>query len=251
MSNGIQFEKAEYESGNHCVICQNELQASYFKINNQTTCSSCADKAVSEHRLIQLRGGRLLPALLYGAGAAIAGAAIYAIIAFTTGFEFGLISILIGWMVGKAMMRGSQGVGSRKLQIAALALTYLSITGGYIPGLIQEFTKMPDTEVADDANLTPVAEGESESLSASAQGAEPTAAEPLTLTTVLFALVVTVGIAALVPFFALTTGVSGILGIIILGVGLMQAWKETKEQPFAVSGPFEIAAQEKSSEAHA
>src|SRR5262245_25233472 len=147
MSDGIQFEKAQYASGSHCVQCQNPLQGSYFRLNNATVCPNCAEKARLDHLLQQSQSGGLLRALLFGLGAAIAGAVIYGAIAVLTGYEFALIAIFIGWMVGKAMMRGSRGTGGRRLQMAAVVLTYLSITAGYVPSIVKELMNAPITKV--------------------------------------------------------------------------------------------------------
>jgi hypothetical protein len=125
------------------VVCQNPLRGSYFRLSENTLCSSCAEKARLDHQVHLSHGGGLLRAIVFGLAAAIAGAAIYAIVAVLTGYEFALIAILIGWMVGRAMMHGSRGMGARRLQVAAVLITYLSITAGYIPGILQALANPP------------------------------------------------------------------------------------------------------------
>jgi hypothetical protein len=70
-------------------------------------------------------------ALVYGVGAAIVGAIGYAIIGLS-GFMVSIVTIGIGWLVAKAMMTATKGVGGRQYQIAAVALTYLSASCGEI-----------------------------------------------------------------------------------------------------------------------
>src|SRR5262245_56758581 len=113
MSGEIQFEKAQFASGDHCVVCQNPLHGTYFRLNGNTVCSSCAEKAKYDYQLHQAQSGWLGRAVLFGLGAAVAGAIIYGLIAVVSGYEFALIAIFIGWMVGKAMVRGSRGKGGR------------------------------------------------------------------------------------------------------------------------------------------
>ncbi len=72
-------------------------------------------------------------ALLYGALAAVAGAAVYAAISMT-GFMVSIVAIGIGYVVAKAMMTASRGIGGQRYQIAAVALTYFSCTFGSLAG---------------------------------------------------------------------------------------------------------------------
>ena len=61
-------------------------------------------------------------ALAYGIGAAVAGLVGYALIAILLqGWVISYMSIGVGWIVGTAMIKGSNGVGGRRYQIAAAA----------------------------------------------------------------------------------------------------------------------------------
>ena len=72
----------------------------------------------------------LLPiAVLYGAGAAIAGALGYAIIGLS-GFMVSIVAIGMGWLIAKAMMAATKGIGGQPFQIAAVILTYFSVSLG-------------------------------------------------------------------------------------------------------------------------
>ena len=74
-------------------------------------------------------------ALLYGAVAAVAGAAAYATISMT-GFMVSIVAIGIGYVVAKAMMTATRGIGGRPYQIAAVVLTYFSCTLGSLAGAL-------------------------------------------------------------------------------------------------------------------
>jgi hypothetical protein len=238
MSTEIQFEKAEFSSGEHCILCQNRLQSPYFRLNGSTVCSSCAEKARFDHQFHQSQGAGLARSVLFGVGAAVVGAVIYGAIAVLTGYEFALIAIFIGWMVGKAMMRGSRGIGGRRFQVVAVLITYLSITAGYVPGIVKELINMEaKPESASEAGTaeapaTALAPTEAKAVS------NPGEAPPAAAGSLFVALGFVFGIAAIAPLINLTSGISGLIGVVIIGVGLMQAWKETQDQPFALSGPF-------------
>lgn len=132
------------------------------------------------------------------------GAGLYYAIAALTGFEFGLIAVLIGWVVGMAIMKGSGGKGGVPYQILAVALTYLAIAGTYLPYAMGALDSVDFTNI-------------------SAQ---------------IFIELVTVLILALaVPFLM---GFQNIIGLLIIGFGLYQAWKGTKKIEVNVMGPFDI-----------
>lgn len=227
MADGLQFDRAQFASGNHCTICQNPLQDSYFRLLQDTVCATCAEKARLDQQFRLEQGGGLLRAALFGIGAALLGSAIYGAVVLLTGYEFALIAILIGWMVGKAMMNGSRGVGGRRFQVVAVLITYLSITGGYVPSIVKELAKNQDQEKAK-GPAAKAAEQKPEQKDAAA------AAGP---GTVVLALAVLLGIAAIAPILN-AASVSGVIGLVIIAVGLGQAWKQTAETAFLIEGPF-------------
>lgn len=68
-------------------------------------------------------------ALAYGAAAAVVGAVAYGAIAMT-GFMVSIVAIGIGYVVARAMMTATGGMGGRPYQVAAVVLTYLSCNLG-------------------------------------------------------------------------------------------------------------------------
>ncbi len=58
---------------------------------------------------------------------------LYATFAIATGIIIGYISLAVGWMIGKAIMKGSGGVGGRRYQITAAALTYCAVSMAAVP----------------------------------------------------------------------------------------------------------------------
>jgi hypothetical protein len=62
-----------------------------------------------------------------GSLAALAGAVIYAVFVGVTGWSIGYLAILVGFMVGKAMIIASEERGGMEYQVTAVVLTYLAV----------------------------------------------------------------------------------------------------------------------------
>lgn len=123
-------------AGVQCSLCHRPITASYHTVNGAPACESC-------RTILSAIGAPVrepLPiakALVLGFGAALVGAVIYwAVIRFFR-LEIGIVAVLNGWMVGKAMRIGSGGRGGRVLQVAAALLTYLSVGMAYVPLALQ------------------------------------------------------------------------------------------------------------------
>src|SRR5271163_262975 len=129
-----QFGTAEYAKpgGDRCQFCQQSIGGTYYRINSRMACSGCVEKVrsaipVDNH-------AAFVRALVYGIGAAVAGLAGYALIAILLqGWVISYMSIGVGWIVGTAMMKGSNGMGGRRYQIAAAVLTYAAVSMAAIP----------------------------------------------------------------------------------------------------------------------
>ena len=171
--------------------------------------------------------GAFARGILYGAGTALACCIGYAAIIMITGLEIGLVAILVGYLVGTAVRKGSQGFGGKRCQIAAVALTYLAITFSYIPVGIQQLRKESQAKSADQSKAT-------------AEKQDVKQAEPLpTAGGFFFAVVFLAGIVIVSPFLELANGVGGILGIFIIFLGLQRAWAITGRADVQVHGPFQ------------
>jgi hypothetical protein len=164
-------------------------------------------------------------ALLFGGAAALAGCAIYAIVAIATGMEIGLIAILVGVMVGKAIRRASGGFGGRQQQILAVVLTYFSIATSYIPVIIWDV-----------AHKSKIEAQTAESGADSKQ--QPDGGKSMSVGKAILYLLA-IGVAA--PFLSLTSGVSGLISLFIIFIGLKQAWRLTGRSEILVMGPYQTA----------
>jgi hypothetical protein len=173
----------------------------------------------------------LMRAALYGGGAALAGCALYAAVAIVLHAEIGLIAILVGWMVGKAIRHGSYGRGGRPQQILAVALTYFAITTSYIPVILYHAATNPRR----------VEQGrQAQTNGAPASPNAPAKAGPRMSVAgaALFLLVLT----AVAPFLSLTSGVSAWISLFIIFIGLQYAWRLTARREIVLTGPFQAEA---------
>ncbi len=222
----LQFQRAEAvpvgPDVQRCVGCKQPVTGAYFQAAGHTVCPLCADRIQKGTQ--PPPASSLARAALFGVGAALAGCAIYATVSIVTGFELGLIAILVGVMVGKAIRHASGGLGGRPQQILAVVLTYFAITTSYIPVAIYHFTSNPKPAATSNA-----APSEPASPSGNNTPTKPSSAGALAL--------FLIALAAAAPFMALSNG-SGILSLFIIFIGLRQAWKLTGQAKILLMGPY-------------
>jgi hypothetical protein len=226
----LQLDRAEFD-GQHattCGACAVPLTTEYFEANGTTVCRSCCEQV----RAIGTAGSsatRALRAFGAGVGAAVAGSILYYAILALTGYEFGLIAIVVGMAVGKAVNWGAYGRGGWRYQTMAIALTYVAIVSSYVPLIFAEAGK----EVSATATAA--------SAEAGAQPAETQSAadQPPTASGALIAIVMLTGLVLAIPFLG---GAQNIIGLIIIGIGLYEAWKFNRKPQISITGPHAIAA---------
>jgi hypothetical protein len=189
---GLQFDKAEFAQGAAlvCAVCKTPIVGEFYQANGQSICPTCAKGVKASTQLpIGLAVGRsVIAALVAGA----AGGLVWWLVSNLTGAWWGIIAVLVGWMVGYAVRWGSGGIGGPLFQGIAMVITYLAIAGSYLPRLI------PRTE-----NL----------------------AEALRI-----------AITAPLPSSA-----GDILGVVILGFALYEAWSMNRATELQISGPYSAA----------
>src|SRR5262245_34989657 len=205
-SRELQFERAEFDrtSPATCAACQAPLVSSYFLINDKMACEACRYRLEAPD--MGSSPGRFLRAAGAGFGAAVAGALLYYAISALTGYEFGLIAIVVGVAVGKAVRWGSGGRGGWRYQTLAMILTYLAIVSTYIPPLIKAVRLSPDRPTASQPAATTTA------TAPAAPEAPAADAKPPSLGRAIVALLMLAGLISAMPFLA---GVQNIIGLVI------------------------------------
>jgi hypothetical protein len=223
-----QFGTAEYApkpGADQCRTCNQPLGATYYRVNGVSACESCATRVESARP--KDTHATFVRALIFGGGGAILGLAIYATFEIATGWIVGYISLAVGYIVAKAMMMGSKGIGGRRYQIAAAVLTYAAVSMATVPVVLWQAAKRHEP-------------GQSRVESAASQ-ADPNAnvAAENPGIVVVKAIVVLIGVGLASPFLELSSNAfSGAIGLFILFIGIKIAWKMTEGKPVEILGPF-------------
>lgn len=260
----LDFEKADFgaPAGElKCSTCPNEIADRYFEVNGATICAPCR-AALAE--LERPEGGlkRFVLATVFGLAGGALGALVWYAVAKLFNLEIGLIAILVGWLVGAGVHKGAEGRGGRRYQLLAAFVTYASIVTTYIPPIYEGFTK---AELADPAETTAGASAVTATATGSpetsrAPGGEsapaptpapiaataspnPANAEPeinfaAAVGGLLLAGALLYAIAFASPFLM---GFENIMGILIIGFAVYQAWGMNARRVLDIKGPFRVA----------
>jgi hypothetical protein len=220
MTDELQFDRAEtarsdQPSGAICAACRRPITDQYYAARGQTICRSCRDRITEE------LGGRRpnwAGALAFGLGGAIAGAVIYFAVAAIANVEIGLVAIAVGWLVGRGMQLGAgpggtavpggAATGGLALQITAAALTYVAVAAAYIA--VRVFAAVERLGMSPAAAIEAISGG-----------------SPIRL----IGLPITSNLSDL-PM--------GAIGLLIVGIGVYQAWRMTAPVRIEFQGPYSI-----------
>jgi hypothetical protein len=220
VSNGVpQFATAEYSTppgAAACKACGKSISGAYYRVNGVPVCGTCVqrikDQAPVDSHSAFVRG------ICFGVGGAILGLALYAGFALATGWIVGFVSLAVGYIVGKAIVFGSGGVGGRRYQVAAVLLTYIAVSMAAVPIAISQQMKQKSAQQRAQA------------------GAPTTAAGPRMSPLKALGVLTMVGLAS--PFLDLSNPMHGVIGLIILVVGIRIAWRLTAGRAVNIVGPI-------------
>jgi len=223
-SNGVpQFATAEYSSKSAestCKSCGGAISGMLYRVNGAATCSNCTQR-IKEQRPEDSHAA-FVRGITFGVGAAILGLGVYVGFALATGLMVGYVSLAVGYIVAKAIVMGSGGIGGRRYQVAAVLLTYSAVSLSAVPIAISLHMKQKQAQQQ-------------------AQVVSPTAATaPKMSPAKALGLLTLLGLAS--PFLALSDPAHGLIGLVILFVGLRIAWKITGRPPVNIVGPITVAA---------
>jgi hypothetical protein len=244
----LQFDHAERArptAGTACAVCKQPITASYFEINGKIACARCRGRILS----VWNRGSaaqRGAKAFGLGALAAALGAAAYFGIAALTGYQFGLIAVLVGLAVGIAVRTGSSGRGGWRYQLLAMFLTYSAVVATDSGLIARELRKdlrarvdslkargMPDSSARRAAVVA-----ELPALADTAARPRPVRSRPGPLAFLLgLALITTMAYAA-----PIMIGIASPLHLLIAAFALYEAWRLNRGAAFTVTGPYSVAA---------
>jgi hypothetical protein len=244
-----QFGKAEYigEPGSdRCATCSQPIVGTYYRVSGAMTCATCAAQShtlqVNDSHAAFVRG------ILFGIGGAILGLILYSAFGIITGLVIGYLSLAVGYIVGKAIMMGSRGVGGRRYQIAAVILTYAAVSMSAVPIAISmqskqraatRSTNTQSPELAQEQKQLESEAGQDTSKEPPAENRDSSDApgKPRMGVAAAIGYLAMLGLAS--PFLDLQDPVHGFIGLVILLVGIRIAWRITSAAVPEVVGPFE------------
>jgi hypothetical protein len=175
-------------------------------------------------------------ALIFGIVAALFGLVLYSTVAIVIGLVSGFASLTVGYIIGKAMMMGSGGIGRRKYQITAAILTYAAVSMSFVPIVIDHQMKTRPAPKATQEQLAEEQRQLEKEFGQTPQIAQrkssrpktevppPSASSPTT-NWAWFGHLLFVGI--LSPIYDLQYPKHGIIGLVILAIGINIAWRIT------------------------
>jgi len=184
--------------------------------------------------------------VVFGTLAGLGGTIIWYGVRRLTGYEVGLIAVVVGLMVGGAVRAGSRGRGGVFYQLLAVFITYSAIVANYVPDVFEMIFKeygeaaavasatQPTTQSA--AAATAPADGV-ESAGTSSDEKEPAGAGRAIVALILLSLFA-FAFAFVMPVLA---GFSNIIGLLIIGFALWEAWKINKRVVVNFTGPYALA----------
>lgn len=217
----LQFQTVQpADTRPQCTQCSTAINDQYYHLGGQVICLTCANRAENDQR--QPKNTWLMRGALYGFGAAVACSIGYALVSWFTNMEFALLSILVGYAVGRAVRIGSHGLGGRACQVIAVALTYFAITASYVPLIVKASYEMAE---------------KAESKAAAEKKASPASDAP-SATGILAFFALIFGLAFVAPVLNVTEGFSGLIGVAIIFFGLSKAWQQTARDERLLMGPY-------------
>ena len=223
-----------------CAACKQPIRAAYYDINGNLTCQRCRGQIVGAWN----RGSsaaRFGKALLLGGVAAALGAALYFGIEALTGYEFGLVAVVVGFVVGAAVRKGSNGRGGWRYQALAMFLTYSAVVATDSSLIARELVKQLPARtdsvgvVHDSTRLLASAAGVA--LSADSGGKAKRRERP-GLGALLLGIAVLLGLAYAAP---IAIGISSPIHLLIAGFAIYEAWKLNRGVALCVTGPYQVA----------
>lgn len=253
MPDNLQFDRAEPTPGAAgmtgtmtCKACGNRLSDTYYVVNGHIVCEKCRRTVEAEWE----RGGaagRFAKALGLGLVAMIGCSIVWYLVLKATNSQWGILAVIVGLAIGAAVRKGSNGRGGWRYQALAIFLTYTAIVSSYVPLIIDEMrnhqvelTKLDSSKktlpqsIADSTTATPTAASATTTTEPAAQSGDSKIG-PLGF---LVGAVVLIAVLYATPFLA---GVQSLLGILIIGFALYEAWKLNRKSELKVTGPHRVS----------
>jgi hypothetical protein len=196
----LDFERTDRAEG-VCAQCATPITDRYYTLGPHLICESC-HLAFQNAKAPGNAASRFLGAAALGTVAAAIGCALWMLVTELTGYQIGLIAIVVGYIVGIAVHVGARRVGGPVYQLLAVFLTYTAIVMTYVPMIVNQLMASGDSGGS-----------------------------------VVLAWYAAVPLAYAVPFLM---GFENIIGILIIGFALWQAFRMNAHVKIEMQGPFRL-----------
>lgn len=241
-----------------CSDCRAPMRTHYFALDTRPVCPKC--RAGYEKRIAYGRGpGSLARILLWGGGAALAGAIVLGLLGSFVGFLRVLCALAVAYPVAKAINKATGDYYMRRNQVIAVVLVWSAISfASLVPILIATARAKPEIQ----APATPADSVESSDLNAldsleAAEAEQRAATTGSTSTTmeqrkgaelrsagvakgVLLALVLFLTL-PLVSAFGVAGPQAAAVALLGLGYALFKVWGWTSDGvSYRVTGPYRV-----------
>lgn len=242
MPDNLQFDHAEPASGAPtgsivCSVCSSPLPDTYFVANGQIVCERCR-RGVEEEWNRGGAAGRMSKAVGLGVLAMIGCSLLWYLVLKLTDSQWGILAVVVGLVVGGAVRKGSNGRGGWRYQALAIFLTYTAIVSSYVPYVVEGVRERAAQTASLDSTATAglVKDGMVIKDSVATAATNTSDLGPLGR---VFAIVLLLGVLYALPFLA---GIENVIGILIIGFALYEAWKLNRRVELSVTGPHQVAA---------
>ena len=232
-----QFSTAEYPAGpgtDVCKVCRQPIVGTYYRANRAMLCPGCTERV--RQQIPQDNHPAFVRGIAFGVGGFFIGLTLYAGFVIATGIEIGFVSLAVGWLVGKAIMMGSRGIGGRRYQIAAVLLTYAAVSMAFVPIVIHYARTQPLQQAPTQQSGTSSPNNQTGQPQAAPSHNPAKEGRSRRIATALGKLAL-IGLAS--PFLQLQGGISGVIGLFILFIGMQFAWRITAGVRISLDGPYE------------
>ena len=234
----LQFDAADVGNAPpavSCAACKRAITGEYYQLNDVITCARCKAQVETELAAKGSRGGRLLKATGLGLLGGLVGAAVWYVVLAYAEWQIGIIAVLVGFLAGRGVRRGSGGRGGRRYQVLAVAITWFSVGAVFVPfafkGANEAASQGGTAAVADSAK--PVSAAPASATPAAS--ADSTASAPKKMS-VLMALGATAVFVLILPVIVVKADP---LTVVFVAIALWEAWRQNRALQLAIRGPFQ------------
>jgi hypothetical protein len=119
-----------------CANCKTPITSVYHKLNQHVLCSNC--RQAIERKMNNRTSEHVARAVFFGLGGAILGAVLNFGVIALIGWNVSLFAIAVGYIVGRAVLKGSGNIGGVLYQYIAVVFTYVALDAIYAVALLEK-----------------------------------------------------------------------------------------------------------------